>query len=219
MRSGAIAPACCASPGSSSIRRRRRTNLPLTDWILRQREIVIRDALIVWDDDLRNAPQLVLDRVQFRLENRFGRHRFGLQGHAAGRARGAARPARRSCSSTRCSDWQNARGHGSSCASTTPTSPRGASGCRCPEQIASGNGRAARLVRVRRRQEPREIIADVELADVKATLARRTCPRSSSRICRAASARADRPRSARSSRRRSRSRRGTASGSTRRISR
>jgi hypothetical protein len=54
--------------------------LPITDWILRQRQIVIRDALIVWDDDLRNAPQLVLDRVQFRLENRFGRHRFGLKG-------------------------------------------------------------------------------------------------------------------------------------------
>src|SRR5207342_3198517 len=54
--------------------------LPITDWILRQREIVIRDALIVWDDDLRNAPQLVLDRVQFRMENGFGRHRFGLRG-------------------------------------------------------------------------------------------------------------------------------------------
>ena len=55
-------------------------DLPLTDWILRQRQIVIRDALILWDDDLRNAPQLVLDRVQVRLENRFGHHRFGLKG-------------------------------------------------------------------------------------------------------------------------------------------
>jgi hypothetical protein len=53
---------------------------PLTDWLLRQREIVVHDALITWDDDQRNAPQLVLDRVQFRLENRFGRHRFGLRG-------------------------------------------------------------------------------------------------------------------------------------------
>ena len=43
--------------------------------------IVVRDALITWNDDLRNAPQLVLDRVQFRLENEaFGRHRFGLTG-------------------------------------------------------------------------------------------------------------------------------------------
>ena len=68
--------------------------LPLTDWILRQREIVIRDALILWDDDLRNAPQLVLDRVQFRLENTFRAPSFRLAGHAAGGARGAAGPAR-----------------------------------------------------------------------------------------------------------------------------
>src|SRR5262249_32834640 len=55
-------------------------DLRLTDWILRQRQIVIRDALVTWNDDLRNAPQLVLDRVQFRLENRFGHHRFGVAG-------------------------------------------------------------------------------------------------------------------------------------------
>jgi uncharacterized protein YhdP len=52
----------------------------LAEWILQQSEIVIRDALITWDDDERNAPQLVLDRVQFKMENRFGRHRFGLRG-------------------------------------------------------------------------------------------------------------------------------------------
>jgi hypothetical protein len=52
----------------------------LADWIMRQHEIVIRDALITWDDDLRNAPQLVLDRVQFKMDNSFGRHRFGLRG-------------------------------------------------------------------------------------------------------------------------------------------
>src|SRR5215813_13452451 len=52
----------------------------LADWIMRQHEIVIRDALITWDDDERNAPQLVLDRVQFKMENGFGRHRFGLRG-------------------------------------------------------------------------------------------------------------------------------------------
>ncbi len=54
---------------------------PLTDWLLRQRRIIVRDALITWNDDLRNAPQLVLDRVQFRLENEaFGQHRMGLTG-------------------------------------------------------------------------------------------------------------------------------------------
>ncbi len=52
----------------------------LGDWILEQREILVRDALITWDDDLRSAPQLLLDRVQLRLVHRFGEHRFGLRG-------------------------------------------------------------------------------------------------------------------------------------------
>ena len=56
------------------------TDTRLSDWILDQREIRVRDALIVWDDDLRNAPQLVLDRVELRLEHGFGEHRFGLRG-------------------------------------------------------------------------------------------------------------------------------------------
>ena len=52
------------------------------DWILRQREIVVRDALLTWNDERRGAPQLLLDRVQFRLEHPLGsrRHRFGLTG-------------------------------------------------------------------------------------------------------------------------------------------
>ena len=50
------------------------------DWLIRQPRIVIRDALVVWDDELRRAPQLLLDHVQFRLEQRFGRHRLGLTG-------------------------------------------------------------------------------------------------------------------------------------------
>ena len=44
----------------------------LIDWILRQREIVVRDALILWTDERRRAPQLVLDQVQFRLEHPLG---------------------------------------------------------------------------------------------------------------------------------------------------
>jgi uncharacterized protein (TIGR02099 family) len=50
------------------------------DWLLRQPRIVVRDALVTWNDELRQAPQLLLDHVQFRLEQRFGRHRAGLTG-------------------------------------------------------------------------------------------------------------------------------------------
>ena len=53
------------------------------DWVLRQREIIVHDALVTWNDERRGAPQLLLDRVQFRLEHPLGsrRHRFGLTGH------------------------------------------------------------------------------------------------------------------------------------------
>ncbi|HEX6138703.1 MAG TPA: YhdP family protein [Casimicrobiaceae bacterium] len=50
------------------------------DWLLRQPQVVVRDALVTWNDELRRAPQLLLDHVQFRLEQRFGRHRAGLTG-------------------------------------------------------------------------------------------------------------------------------------------
>jgi len=54
----------------------------LGEWLLRQREVVVRDAIITWSDEFREAPQLLLDRVQFRLEHPLGstRHRLGLTG-------------------------------------------------------------------------------------------------------------------------------------------
>lgn len=51
----------------------------LSDWLLRQEEIGIRDAMITWHDALRDAPQLVLEHVDFRIENEGRQHRFGLR--------------------------------------------------------------------------------------------------------------------------------------------
>jgi uncharacterized protein (TIGR02099 family) len=59
---------------------RQADDVGLTEWLLRQREVIVRDALIVWEDELRNAPQLVLDQVTFRMEHTLGRHRFALHG-------------------------------------------------------------------------------------------------------------------------------------------
>jgi uncharacterized protein (TIGR02099 family) len=50
------------------------------DWLLRQRRILIHDGTVTWRDEQRDAPPLELTRVEFRMENRFGRHRFGLTG-------------------------------------------------------------------------------------------------------------------------------------------
>ncbi|WP_436434961.1 hypothetical protein, partial [Enterococcus faecium] len=40
------------------------------DWLLSQREIVIRHSKLRWDDELRQAPELVLEDVNLVLHNR-----------------------------------------------------------------------------------------------------------------------------------------------------
>ena len=49
-----------------------------SDWLLAQHRVVVRDASIVWQDDLRAAPPLKLQRLNFHLQNDGRRHRFGL---------------------------------------------------------------------------------------------------------------------------------------------
>lgn len=49
-----------------------------SDWLLNQRRVIIKNASIMWQDDYRAAPELEL-LVNLRLENRGGRHRFGLR--------------------------------------------------------------------------------------------------------------------------------------------
>lgn len=51
----------------------------MDDWLLHQSRIVVRDALIVWVDEQRTAPPLILKEVNFRLENLFSYHRFALR--------------------------------------------------------------------------------------------------------------------------------------------
>ncbi len=48
-------------------------------WVLSQREIVIRDASVSWDDKLRGAPLLELPAFNFVLRNGFLGHRFAFK--------------------------------------------------------------------------------------------------------------------------------------------
>jgi uncharacterized protein (TIGR02099 family) len=48
------------------------------DWLLRQREIVIREGRLSWTDELRAAPVLALSDVTMVLQNRWTAHRFAL---------------------------------------------------------------------------------------------------------------------------------------------
>ena len=50
----------------------------VSDWILAQRRIRISGATLVWQDELRDAPALVLDQLDLALDNDGSRHRFGL---------------------------------------------------------------------------------------------------------------------------------------------
>ena len=48
------------------------------DWLLAQKRITIRDAIIEWHDDARAAPPLRLTQVNLQLENGWRHHRIGF---------------------------------------------------------------------------------------------------------------------------------------------
>ncbi|MFO1344954.1 MAG: YhdP family protein [Rhodocyclaceae bacterium] len=48
------------------------------DWVLAQKRIRINGATLVWEDEQRGAPPLVLEDVNLALDNDGRRHRFGL---------------------------------------------------------------------------------------------------------------------------------------------
>ena len=50
------------------------------DWLLAQRQVVVRKASVSWSDELRGAPPLVVKDASFRLDNEAGVHRFALTG-------------------------------------------------------------------------------------------------------------------------------------------
>ncbi|MHB8667436.1 MAG: YhdP family protein [Burkholderiales bacterium] len=49
------------------------------EWLMAQREVVIRDARVSWDDQLRHASPLSLSKVNFVMRNRGSHHRFALR--------------------------------------------------------------------------------------------------------------------------------------------
>lgn len=49
------------------------------DWLLEQGRIVVRDARLVWHDELRAAPPLELQDLNFELRNAGRHHSFGLR--------------------------------------------------------------------------------------------------------------------------------------------
>ena len=54
-------------------------NNDFADWMLHQSNVVVRNAHIVWVDELRNAPPLELRNVNLRVGRLFSQHRFALR--------------------------------------------------------------------------------------------------------------------------------------------
>ncbi|HEX8010943.1 MAG TPA: YhdP family protein [Casimicrobiaceae bacterium] len=138
------------------------------DWLLRQRRILIHDGAVVWSDEQRGAPPLALKRVEFRLENRFGRHRFGLRGVPPAEVaapvdlRGDVRG--RSLSEWRAWSGQlYARLDYADVAAWRAWLP-------LPVDVRSGKG-ALRVWLEYAQGEPRQMVADLVLADVQTRLA------------------------------------------------
>ncbi|MDO8349795.1 MAG: YhdP family protein [Gallionella sp.] len=51
----------------------------LSNWLLHQSRMVVRNATLVWVDEQRGAPPLVLSRVNLHFKNLFSRHQFALR--------------------------------------------------------------------------------------------------------------------------------------------
>jgi uncharacterized protein (TIGR02099 family) len=49
-----------------------------SDWLLAQDHVVVRNAAVRWHDELRDAPLLDLQKLNFDLQNSGSRHRFGF---------------------------------------------------------------------------------------------------------------------------------------------
>ncbi|MES2048893.1 MAG: YhdP family protein [Pseudomonadota bacterium] len=49
------------------------------EWVLAQHEILIRNGLVRWNDQLRSAPELALTKVNFVLNNQWRKHNFAVK--------------------------------------------------------------------------------------------------------------------------------------------
>ena len=139
----------------------------LGDWLLRQGRIVVHDAAIDWRDERGGVAPLSLDHVEFRLENEFGHHRFGLTGVPPA-ALAAPLDVRGDVTGASLADWSGASGRFYARLDYADVAAW-RSWLPLPVPIKSGTG-ALRLWVQFAHGEARELVADLVLADVQARL-------------------------------------------------
>ncbi|TMH62852.1 MAG: TIGR02099 family protein [Betaproteobacteria bacterium] len=144
-----------------------REDSALADWLLRQRRILIHDGAVTWFDEQRDAPPLELKRVEFRMENRFGRHRFGLTGAPPAEI-AAPLDVRGDVTGNSLAEWRGSSGRLYARLDYVDVAAWRA-WLPLPADIKSGKG-AVRVWFQYADGEPREAVADLVLTDVEARL-------------------------------------------------
>jgi uncharacterized protein (TIGR02099 family) len=139
----------------------------LADWLLRQSRIVVHDAAIIWRDELRGAAALSLEHVEFRLENGFGHHRFGLTGDPPA-ALASPLDLRGDVTGVSLADWSGVSGRLYARLDYADVAAW-RSWLPLPVPLKSGTG-AVRLWFQFAHGQARELVADLVLADVQARL-------------------------------------------------
>ncbi|MGE5667837.1 MAG: YhdP family protein [Betaproteobacteria bacterium] len=137
------------------------------EWLLAQPRVVVRDALLVWNDDYRNAPQLILDHVQFRLERRFGHRRIGLTGVPPAEL-AAPIDLRADITGGSLKDWKSLDGRVYLRLDYADVAAWG-NWLPLPVPVERGKGALRMWVDVKDSQ-PAGVVADLELTDVQTTL-------------------------------------------------
>ncbi len=140
----------------------------LAEWLFRQSRIVVHDAVIVWRDEMRDVAPLTLEHVEFRLENSFGHHRFGLTGVPPA-ALASPLDLRGDVTDVSLAEWGGASGRFYARLDYADVAAW-RSWLPLPVPIKSGTG-AIRLWFQLARGQARELVADLVLANVEARLA------------------------------------------------
>ena len=139
------------------------------DWLLRQAELVVRDASITWHDELRGAPPLVLQNVDLVVRNDGEQHRFGLRAVPPRELAGPLdlRGELRGETVALLPKWTGrlyARLDTADLAAWRPWVP-------FPIEMRQGKGAVRMWLTVGREQRVTDLIADVRLANVNTRLA------------------------------------------------
>ncbi|HKW81488.1 MAG TPA: YhdP family protein, partial [Casimicrobiaceae bacterium] len=151
----------------------------IADWALRQPRIVIRDASVDWRDAAHASTRLLLEHVSLLLENRAGRHRFGL---TATPPSNLAAPVdlRGDFAGGTLADWHSASGR---LYARLDYADIGAWRQWLPATLPVSEGKGALRVWLEFAQgEPRDVVADLVLSDVQAKLASDLPPLSLTRL-------------------------------------